>query len=124
MAQCFFCKLDGFVYREDYNGTPQLFNPNNETFHECSKNPKVIQASIDRFSKKFHEVYKFKAKIWCNICEMGFSPTAVCGHLMSAGFKEGIDGVDYFADSNRMHELRKARREAIKAEPEKTSYSL
>lgn len=111
---CLKCKQEGLHYKYYELRERYVLFDNNEQPHICSANPFDVQASVDKFSQKFHTKIKKNIPIWCENCDMFYKPTAVCGHILSTGFKEGIDDVTYFSSSFETIELRKKRKLEMK----------
>lgn len=125
MTDCQFCKKPGFDLRYDeLRGRYVLYDRYSELPHTCRENPWDVMESVERFSKNFHEKWKFKIPIWCNICETHYRPDCVCSHIRLQGFVEGIDNVTYFSDKWEAIEERHRRMKKIKELQEKNDESV
>lgn len=111
MVECSYCHRDVFSFRMNENtGKTILWDDNLGVIHSCDKNPfdvrKRKEEDMSKWKHKFDVEKKFEIPIYCPRCNIAYKPTAVCGHILSDGFKEGIDTIEFYSDNPKQVEKR------------------
>lgn len=111
---CSKCKKEGLHWKFSELTRKNILFENNDTPHICPMNPYDVNETVMKVATKYHNKLKFKIPIWCSVCDSYYKSHAVCGHILKTGFREGVDGIDYFSDREDMKLLRQQRQAELR----------
>ena len=93
MTECKNCKAE-LVWKQPYHKGDLPVNPDGR-MHSCKG---TEYKNLEIWKQKWDTVTKYNVPIYCNMCQRTYKYTSVCKHMITDGFIEGTDTVEFYSD--------------------------
>ena len=93
MPECKKCHAP-LIWGQPYKKGDLPVNPNGSK-HMCGGKQRQ---ELEFWGRKWKDDIRYTVPIWCYVCEKTYPRDAVCNHILSDGFIEGVDTCEFYSD--------------------------